>query len=80
VDSTAVRYEGGGELAGAWVATVKYHYGMLGRAYDGVHEHNFVNKDRAEHWVANYVGNQSLRIRVNPRQSAKSILLDSDRT
>lgn len=79
VDSTAVRYQGGGDLGGAWVATVRYHYGMLGRAHDGVHEHNFINRDRAEHWVGHYIGCQSLRVRVNPSQPAKSILLESDR-
>jgi len=79
VDSTAVRYQSGGDLAGAWVATVNYHCGMPGRSHAGIHAHNFVNKDRAEHWVAHYIGCQSLRVRVNPHQPERSILLESDR-
>jgi len=79
VHSTALRYEGAGELAGAWVASVDYQYMESGRTHAGIHERNFSTKGGAEKWVAAYLADRPIKVRVDPERPATSMLLDSDR-
>jgi hypothetical protein len=79
VHSTALRYQSGGEPAGAWIASVNYDYIMSGETQVGVHERSFATKGRAETWVAAYAAHRSLKVRVDPERPATSVVLEGDR-
>jgi hypothetical protein len=79
VDVAEVHFqEGISDTSGAWVATVKYHYGAPGQSHSGTHHRNFMTKGRTEKWIAAYATGGVLAVRVNPRKHEDSVVLEND--
>lgn len=78
VDSTDLRMVGSGTQQAKWIATIAYSYTVDGTARSGKVSRPFMLKGSATKWADNFTTGTAVVVRVNPKNSADSVLLEDE--
>ena len=80
VEATDLRLESRGGTQSVFVAAVKYSYSFEGSTYFGWLRRNYMLRDSAEKWLANFPDGRSLLVRRNPKTPSDSVLNEREQS